>query len=1077
MSQTRRSSSAPSLQELRAARGARPSFLRRFRRSLIALGAGVFLILFGFYGLPPIVKAQAIKQLSTRLGRPVTIERLALNPLALSATIEGFAIADPAPGTGVFTGWRRLHVNVSASSLYSGELRLQEVSLEGFTTRVDRTKTGGFNFDDILAKIAPPTTPGSDASTSSKSAPKKPFPIFVGKLAVSEARLQFNDEAANRPYALDIGPITFALTDFHTVGEPDAPYQFEAFTSAGAHFVWKGKLSADPVKSSGELLLQNIDIAHLTPYFDDQLVGDLRSAFVDFSGRYALELKPDGPALTLADGNVTLREVRIGAPGAPTEAFVLKRLAVTGITADATARSAAIGKIAVEGVELKVTRDATGIDLLRLFEPKPGSARALAAKAPRAASAPSPTAARPEPVVTVGEVNVSGVRIDAVDQTAARTVEQRIEDLAFTVRDLDSTRLDRALPFELALKLPGAGRVALNGTVVPVPLAAELSLNLERLSLANVSPYLKPLVNARLVDGFLRARGRATLRDGVASFIGDFGLAELSVLDGKLSEDFVKWTDLAVTGIKLTSAPFSFHADEIRFVEPTASVRIEADGTLSIDSVAQTSAAPAPASDATVTVPGTPAAEPLDITIDRFAFEKAAFRFEDRSIRPIARTAITDFSGAITGLSAAALGRADVSLQGKVDGVAPVIISGKLNPLGSPAFVDLSVDFKGIDLQPGAGPYIGKYAGRTLARGNLNVAVKARLQDRKIDTANVVTLDQFFLGEKTNSPEATKLPVGLALALLRDSQGKIVIDLPVQGSLDDPEFKIGRVVGRVLLNILSKAATSPFSLLGAALGGGGEELGWEEFAPGSTELDEAAEKKLQTVAKALTSRPALSVDIVGGFSPIPDLIALRRSRLERSIRAVLNEERPPTAAANPPADPVVITPEQRAAILTKLYAAAFPALNRDSTPPTSANGDTMKVFVPPIAAPKVADASLRPRTIGRITRFRPDLNRGAAKPPEPLLVSPPDTAPTSGTQALPDPAASAKPEPLVISVAEMETQLLGQIRITDAEVQQLGHARAQAIRAWLLANGGIASERVFLAPSSDGGLKTRLNLK
>ncbi|MCX6937534.1 MAG: DUF748 domain-containing protein [Verrucomicrobia bacterium] len=1069
MSQNRRSASAPSLQELRAARGVRPSFFRRFRRSLIAVGALVLLILFGFFGLPPIAKAQAIKQLSARLGRTVTIDRIELNPLALSATIEGFAIADAAPGTGVFTGWRRLHVNLSASSLYAGELRLEEVSLDGFKAHIDRTKTGGFNFDDILAQLAVSSGPAPAASSNLKTTPKKTFPVFVGKLAVSDASIQFNDAAANRPYALGIGPITFALKDFHTVGEPNAPYQFEAVTSAGAHFVWKGKLSADPVKSSGDLLLQNIDIAHLTPYFDDQLVGDLHSAFVDFSGRYAFELKPDGPALTLADGSVILREVRIGAPGATTDAFVLKRLAVTGIHADAIARRAAIAKIAIEGVDLKAARDANGIDLLRLFEPKPGSARALAAKAPHPAAAPGLVSSPLQPAVTIGEISVSGVRIDAADLTTARHVEQRIDDLTLTVRDLDSTKLDRALPLELGIKLPRDGRIALTGTVIPQPLAADLAITLEHLALANSSPYLEPLVNVRLADGFLRTRGRATLRDGVASFTGDFGLGDVSVVDGKLSEDFLKWTDLAVTGIKLTSAPFSFHADEIRFVEPTASVRIEPDGTLSIASVAQTSTAPASASEATVTVPGSPVAEPLGITIDRFSFEQAAFRFEDRSIRPAARAAITEFSGAITGLSAAALGRAEVSLKGKVDGVAPVTITGKLNPLGRPAFVDVNVDFKGIDLQPGAGPYIGKYAGRTLARGNLNVAVKARLQDRKIDASNVVTLDQFFLGEKTNSPDATKLPVGLALALLRDTQGKIVIDVPVKGSLDDPEFKIGRVVGRVLVNILSKAATSPFSLLGAAFGGGGEELGWQEFAPGSTELDEAAEKKLQTVAKALNSRPALSLDIVGGFSPVPDLVALRRSRLERSIRTALNAESPVTATTTPAADSLEITPEQRAAILTKLYAAAFPALNRDSTPPTSANGDAMKVSVPLITAPKVADASLRPRTIGRITRFRPDFNRGAAKPP--------DAAPAPGAQALPDPAASPQPAPSAISVAEMETQLLGQIRITDAEVQQLGDARAQAIRSWFLEKGGIASERVFLAPSSDGGLKTRLNLK
>ena len=132
----------PSIQELRAARGARPSFARRFRRWLIAGGVIVFLILFGFFGLPPIVKAQALKQLAARTGRQVAIEKIRINPLVLSATIEGFAIAEKDASAGEFTGWRRLYVNFDSWSLFSGELGFQEIALDGFHARVAKGKGG-----------------------------------------------------------------------------------------------------------------------------------------------------------------------------------------------------------------------------------------------------------------------------------------------------------------------------------------------------------------------------------------------------------------------------------------------------------------------------------------------------------------------------------------------------------------------------------------------------------------------------------------------------------------------------------------------------------------------------------------------------------------------------------------------------------------------------------------------------------------------------------------------------------------------------------------------------------------------
>src|SRR5690606_36265118 len=123
---------------------------------------------------------------------------------------------------------------------------------------------------------------------------------------------------------------------------------------------------------------------------------------------------------------------------------------------------------------------------------------------------------------------------------------------------------------------------------------------------------------------------------------------------------------------------------------------------------------------------------------------------------------LTGFSGSVSGLSSENLGRADVDLRGQVDGVAPVSIVGQLNPLGVPAFLDLKLDFRGIDLQPGAGPYIARFVGRDLSRGSFTLAVSAKLDERRVSIDNVVTLDQFYLGRGNNSPDATSLPVNLA---------------------------------------------------------------------------------------------------------------------------------------------------------------------------------------------------------------------------------------------------------------------------------------------------------------------------
>lgn len=1046
--------SAPSLQQLRAARGRSASFWHRRRVALATAGLVTVALLFGFFGLPPIVRAEAVKRLSAALGRVVTIERVRINPLVFSVSIEGLALAEAGPSPAPFLGWRLLHADLDAWSLLTGRVSFDAIILDGLHAQVLKSADGKMNFDDLLAGNAGEKPAPADGQASTLPVVK------IRRLEVTAARVAFRDASRVRPYSTEVGPISFLLEDFQTLGGVGSPYRFEAVTAAGERLAWKGTLSADPFKSQGNLLLENIDLARFSPYYHDLRKGELRSAFIDLDAEYSLELSNGAPALRLANALLTLREVRLGEPGAAKDALAIRRVAVSGISADSTTLQARIDKIGIEGVRIMTTREASGLDLARLFEPiRPAGQRPLddAAKA----------VAITFPELKLGEFSISDVQAQVLDLTTPRRAEHRFEAATLILRGLDTEHLEAALPLEIEAKLPGSGRIAAAGTVTVQPLAVDLELTLERIALNGLSPYLEPLANLRLADGAVRARGRAGLREGSVAFVGDFGVAGFRVVEGKSGADLVKWTDLAMTGVRVASAPLAFHAEEIRLLEPGATLRIEADGSLGFLQPAGTGTV-LPSAE---TEPK-PAA-PVAIEVGRISFEQGAFRFEDRSIRPAARAGITDFGGHIAGLTSEAWGRAELALQGKVDGLAPVSIRGKFNPLGRPAFVDLALDMKGIDLQPGGGPYVGKFAGRTLTSGKLGVAVKARVEDRKVDLNNVVTLDRFYLGEPTNSPDATTLPVGLALALLRDSSGKIVIDLPVRGSLDDPDFRIGRVVLRVLGNILMKAASSPFSLLGAAFGGGGEELGHLDFAAGSATPDEPTRAKLQVIAKALAGRPSLRLDIAGSYDLVADGQFQRMARLEREVRTAAWEMRRQVDVNTPPAEELEITPELRAGMLAKLYAAAFPAAGAGSPPVVVIDGPS-----PVTAAEKPRAASVtRPgggdlrRSLGPRGRLTVQSERGrrlaaaVAGPAKSALAPAPQ-------DAVPLVLAAAE----TISPAEMEARLLERIAIPEAELEAIGAGRAEVVRSALLEGGNVAADRITLLPVKASGVRLNLQL-
>jgi hypothetical protein len=260
---------------------------------------------------------------------------------------------------------------------------------------------------------------------------------------------------------------------------------------------------------------------------------------------------------------------------------------------------------------------------------------------------------------------------------------------------------------------------------------------------------------------------------------------------------------------------------------------------------------------------------------------------------------------------------AEVDLRGKLENYAPLEITGKINPLRNDLFVDLKIDFKDMDLSP-LTPYSGRYAGYTIEKGKLFLSLKYLIVKRKLDASNNVFLDQFTFGGSVDSPDATKLPVRLAVALLKNRKGEISLDLPVSGSLDDPKFSIWGVVIKIIVNLLVKAATSPFALLGAIFGGG-EELSYVEFNFGKDAPDGPAEAKIKTLVKALHDRPALKLEIAGHVDVEKDREALRRIMFDRKVRSQKLKDLVKKGGEAPSLDNVVVDAKEYPEFLKKAY--------------------------------------------------------------------------------------------------------------------------------------------------------------
>jgi hypothetical protein len=246
-----------------------------------------------------------------------------------------------------------------------------------------------------------------------------------------------------------------------------------------------------------------------------------------------------------------------------------------------------------------------------------------------------------------------------------------------------------------------------------------------------------------------------------------------------------------------------------------------------------------------------------------------------------------------------------------------VDINGRLNPLAPVLFLDIEGRTRGVDL-PRLTPYSVKYAGYPIVKGKLSMEVKYKVEEGKLAANNHLFVDQLTFGDRVESPTATKLPVLLAVSLLKNSKGEIDLNLPISGTLDDPKFSVGGLIIQVIVNLLTKVVTAPFTLLSAAFGGG-EELGYIEFAPGSAVLKEDQIKRLDTLAKALADRPALKLDIIGRVDPAAETDGIRRAKYEAKLKAakVKSLVRRGSDAVDPAS--VAITAEERPTFIAAVY--------------------------------------------------------------------------------------------------------------------------------------------------------------
>jgi hypothetical protein len=674
-----------------------------------------------------------------------------------------------------------------------------------------------------------------------------------------------------------------------------------------------------------------------------------------------LHAKLDGDKIDIADASFSMDNLAL-ASGTMTP-FKLVQLGFEGGTLDLAARRATLSRLYADGGQLDLSRDAKGQFVFLSRLPTGGAA----APQPQPAKAEAPWAASIKSV----ELSKFGARYD----DAGTGIKADLQDFNLKLSDA-GTDLKKPLAFQGGVSLREGGQLTAKGKVVPSTGAVDADLKLTKLAIAPVQPLLAKFVKLKIADGNISAQGR--LRTGAGGsktnpalrYDGSFEVAELS-LNEEDNDRFAHWKSVRADKLALSLSPDLLDVAELRVVEPNAILIIENDRSFNAERLLVKQPAAAPATEAKPVA----ASEPFPVRVRRVRLQDAKLDFTDLSLRPQFGAKIYELSGIITGLSSRRDARSQIELDGRVDEFGLARIRGQLNPFVPTDNTDLNVVFKNVDMVS-ASPYSMKFAGYKIAQGKISLDLQYKVRDSQLEGNNQIVLDKLTLGERIDSPDALKLPLELALAILKDSDGRIDLGVPVSGNMNDPQFSYGAVVWKAIGNIMGKIVTSPFRALGNLFGVSGDKLEAIDFDAGSDVVLPPEREKLQQVAQILAKKPQLKLSVPAQYNEAADGAALRSQALRRVVATRAEIKLAPGEQPGP----LDIGQRKVRGALRDLYAERFGAaeLDKQKKAAEAAAGPAAAAGASAADAAAVADAAAQKKLpmlqrLGKIVQGEPQV--------------------------------------------------------------------------------------------------------
>lgn len=866
------------------------------RRKLIGLGTAIAIYgLAGFFLLPWYLEKQLLNISQDRLDLNFSVESIYFNPFSFYFEINELVLNE-LDETPLFS-LSHAHTNLQASRLFLLKAQLAEVSIDGVELSFNR-KSASENTLTTLAQrwsnSSQNLSPETAEPTNEEQAEETELPaVEIIKLSITNFNANLSDNSLITPFQTTVGITQIQIDGFSTLpdthGTNNAVIDFEQQSQLNA----SGEFSINPLQLNGTVSLDDFPVDIVSRYAQDSLPASIDSGRIRFDFNYAADFAQASPAIVIDELFAELSALSVTENGTAEPFAELDSLAVANTTIRIPDNSVELESLTLESLSLAATlNNNKQLNLLRMLESFTASLLSAEQEELEEETSTKSEAATAPWSVDLATFNIQNTSLVAQDESLEQLfiLSSSINGSIASI----STEPNRRFPFDLNLSLGSGGELILKGDLQALP-ELDLNANVEvsELDLAVLQPYINEFSFAELERGTLALDAVLAVNSADPfSFRGSLSLLNLSASDSQLDEKLVAFDSLEIDAMNFSRAANNFEISEIALQSLFARVIINEDGSSNIGrsiKPAQTESDENIERDEVSPEINAQSSEsdsaPMAITVGSVRINNGAANFTDKDLPIVFNANIANLNGSAEGFATNTVQATKVDLEGQVDEFGLVQISSVIRPFAFTEQSEVRVNFTNISM-PAMTPYVIKFAGREIIEGNIDLELYYDINSGALQANNQLVLSDLRLGEKIEHPDAMDLPLDLALALLKDGNGVIDLEVPITGDVNDPEFNFGPAIRRAMANVLTNIVTAPFKLLSGLVGSGDDSLDSIRFLPGRADIAAPEREVLVKLKEALQLRPQLVLEIPP-VTAAEDITALKTNVVNQRIDAAL----------------------------------------------------------------------------------------------------------------------------------------------------------------------------------------------